>query len=207
MSCIDFPDSVPDERSLRLLLNTRRHYVFKDQEPLQIQRGTSIATVSVDYAKHMAAFLWREAAIRLVLSHAKELQLDGALADNLAMVLSFMDEVYEKIHAEASSSSDETGSAQSQTLYQYLVTEYFVRRQEPVNIRAFRRTNDINLNWYDFKSCGKYSFTSGTFYTDVHQIGNLTGIHWGPHGPGKECDSSLTSRMRTLCRWQGSSST
>lgn len=167
MATFHYPDHVPSAAKVKRLLGF--------EKGVSIDRRSSIFAVELDgfsvcklpdhYLDDMRRFIWREEAIRFVLSLEKQLNIPETLADNLKMVLWYMDTLFNHIVRDAASlmeynSPEDMMKFRNDTFDNYLLIEYWVRRHEPKNITKFRSTNDRNLDRSSIDQCSESLFLS-----------------------------------------------
>ncbi|KAI9449803.1 hypothetical protein HD554DRAFT_2180939 [Boletus coccyginus] len=154
MATIHYPENVPTNQKLQRLLRTvRKVLVFEGSTLVDIKSdGNVMFSLPESYRDHLLRFVWREDVIRLLLTHAGELQLSEDLADNLGMLLTYMDNILKHVAKEPWREIGE-GSYRSQLFDSYLLIECRVGRHEPTNVRAWRRNNDMALEYDDIETC------------------------------------------------------
>lgn len=193
---LPFPTSVPDSATLSQLLRTRRDYLVGQQDVLILWPGQFHFILPELFQKHMAAFLWRESAIRLVLLYARELKLSNALADTLAMILWYMDVVFNCSLFEFQATAATSNDCHSMTFNQYLKIEYWARRHEPKFVNASPIMADPNL----ISDCGEGVYIiimlPGLISSILFEIGTCTSMPWGLSGVERNI-SSFSATMTT----------
>lgn len=171
-----YPDNVPTAQTLRRMLNTHRKVCASmERSPVDVSiEGDIVLTLPWSYRIHIQRFVWREEAIRLVLDHTRDLKLSEDLADNLKMLLCYMDNVFKRIVAESKPFVEEGSNDRNTVFDKYLRTEYLVRRHEPMKVREWKRENDTILEDGDVDGYGKCS--SLTNATSSLNLGRLASV-------------------------------
>ena len=151
-----YPNKAPTDQTLRRLLRThRRVRIDTHSASIQvIQDSVVVLSLPTSYRVHIQRFVWRERAIRLVLDHAEELELADDLEVNLSMIMLYMDNVFRRIATESTSAFVQEPTYRSTTFDSYLLTEYHIRRHEPMYVREWRRDNDDVLELASVDECG-----------------------------------------------------
>lgn len=169
MAALLFPKSVPNATTLSYLLDIERDYILTQRGQLILEPGHSQLIIPTLYQTTMAAFLWRDSAIRFVLSSAGELKIPSTLTDNLTMVLWYMDEVFNSTIRELKASAAMDLDLRSPTFYEYLTIEYWIGRHEPTNVNAAQVGPD-----YDINHNGEHAHPAHCSINNVYQIGTPT---------------------------------
>ncbi|KAN0101315.1 hypothetical protein V8E55_001299, partial [Tylopilus felleus] len=116
--------------------------------------GKVLLVLPDSYHAHLQRFVWREEAIRLVLAHEEELELSEDFVDNITMFMWYMDNVFKRMMIESGPKVKKAESSyHSPTFDNYLLVEHCVRRHEPVNVRAWRRTTDVPFEDFNVHEC------------------------------------------------------
>ncbi|KAI6038767.1 hypothetical protein EDC04DRAFT_2603689 [Pisolithus marmoratus] len=113
---------------------------------MQVQGKDHEINIPGSYFNHMQSFVWRESAIRVVLKHADQLELQEDLANMLHKVLWYMGGILERIHKDSQKAAAKNLQWQSEAFDSYLRIEYWVMHHEPWLVREFRHSNDLNIN-------------------------------------------------------------
>lgn len=156
-----YPNDVPTTQTLRRLLETHRK-VWSDAHSRVVEvaiDGKVLLVLPDSYHAHLQRFVWREEAIRLVLAHEEELELSEDFVDNITMFMWYMDNVFKRMMIESGPKVKKAESSyHSPTFDNYLLVEHCVRRHEPVNVRAWRRTTDVPFEDFNVHECGECRF-------------------------------------------------
>lgn len=155
MATFLFPRKIPDTDTLYDLIHHSRDFELGANRDITIYPGTNSQVVLPhQYQIHMGRFLWRETILRLILRFGDNIDLEKDRRDNLAMILQYMDNIFNRISDDAMGLQGTETDFRSKIFDEYLVIEYYVGCHEPFEIREFRRKFDINLNWMRVEECG-----------------------------------------------------
>lgn len=158
MATVFYPDNIPSNTDVDLLLHTRRS--------LRSNRNSTNVAVIVDdrhvlnapeqYVAHLKRFFWREDALRVILiKFMDDDALSITLEGNLKCILQYMDAVFKEFVADMGRHKGSDDAFRCRLFDHYLSIEFWVRRHEPRNVLKYRYDHEQSLDRCDALKLGK----------------------------------------------------